>query len=395
MTLDFIPSNKKETEIEELDELLRIKKDLAYRLANKFNNNLRLFITSVSRIKKERKRIAELTSFIDTIFRPTKKIPTVPMSYRVYCILNNMFTKEDLPVCEICGKVKAFHSLADGFKLTCGARKCCQNHPQTNKKRQETAIKNYGSLKAALHDKAKVSIQKKYGVDNVSELDWVKEKKKETSREHYGTDYPWQSDKGKNEQKNGVIKKHGVTNISMLDEIKEKKIITSLKNWGVENPSQCLEVRKRILQTNGKIYITPSGEKLLYEGDENIAFDYLFELYDEKFICIQPDILIPYLDSNEKKHVWFPDVSITNNKINSLIELKGLDLFTYKSHILEKIHAGNMQNFDSYVILYHKKELYKMNLINYTQNTWILKSLNGNFYDTVKKELHKYGFNII
>lgn len=397
MCLDFIPNNENEN-ISRIEELSRIKEDLSDRLVNKFKNNLRTFITSVSRIKKERKRIAELTLFIDDIFKPTKKVPVVPMSYRVYCILNDIFSKEDLPVCEMCGKIKAFKSLIEGFYLTCGSKDCFQKHPETNRKRQETAIKNYGSLKAAYHDTMSVSVKKKYNADNVSKLDWVKEKKKETSRKRYGTDYPWQSDKGKKEQKDGVITKYNVKNVSQLDEVKKKKVETNLKNWNVDNPSKHPEIRRRILQKNGKIYITPSGRTILYEGDENFTLDYLYKTYNEKNIWVQPEISIPYIGSNGKNHIWLPDIRLIKNNVQSLIELKGINLLvSFESNILNKINGAIRNGFESYVILYHKKELYELQLINYDQNEWELKSINGNSYDEVKNILEngEINFNII
>ena len=131
-------------------ELLRLKEDLLNQLENKFKNNRKKFVASISQTKKEGKRIAELTSFIDEVFEPTKKSPSVAVSYRLYCVLNNMFSIEDLPKCEICGKVRSFKGFTEGFNMTCGSRSCCQKHPSTNKKKQETAIKVHGFFKSGL-----------------------------------------------------------------------------------------------------------------------------------------------------------------------------------------------------------------------------------------------------
>ena len=47
-----------------------------------------------------------------------------------------------------------------------------------------------------------------------------------------------------------VKEKYGVDNISQLDEIKDKKIKTNLFKYGVENPSQNEEIKEKIKQTN-------------------------------------------------------------------------------------------------------------------------------------------------
>lgn len=49
--------------------------------------------------------------------------------------------------------------------------------------------------------------------------------------------------------KNSMVKKYGVENVSQLESIKEKKRQTSLKNWGTENVAQHPEVRRRMAAT--------------------------------------------------------------------------------------------------------------------------------------------------
>ena len=117
-------------------------------------------------------------------------------------------------------------------------------------KMKETAIKNHGSLKEAYYDTAQKTIQEKYGVDNISKDENIKEKKIQTSIKNYGSKYPWQSEKGKLEQKEGIINKYGVDNISKLDEIKLKKITTNIERYGTDNYSKSIDFLSKMIGEN-------------------------------------------------------------------------------------------------------------------------------------------------
>ena len=216
--------------------------------------------------------IIENTEFLN-------QIRNIRPSDRVWCLLNNISSEQQIPICQNCGIHRVHFS-----KIGCFSKTCCKrcgtllgaklskspenirkteetkkrvfmekygvDHvskiPEVKLKKNKTAIKNYGSLKAAYYDTSQNTIYKRYGVDNISKLDLVKEKKKETSRKNYGTDYPWQSEKGKEEQQNGVKQKYDVDNVSQCNKIKEKKIHTTRKNYGVDNPFQFCYIKNQI-----------------------------------------------------------------------------------------------------------------------------------------------------
>ena len=81
-----------------------------------------------------------------------------------------------------------------------------------------------------LVERHKLGCLNKYGVDNISKLDEIKEKKKKTHLLHYGTINNF----GLDSVKQKIIEKYGVDNISKLDEIKEKKKKTCLEKYNVE-----------------------------------------------------------------------------------------------------------------------------------------------------------------
>ena len=55
-------------------------------------------------------------------------------------------------------------------------------------------------------------------------------------------------------RKNTCLQKYGVDNPSKIDSIKEKKRITSKKNWNVEQPLAAKQIRERITKTNIEKY---------------------------------------------------------------------------------------------------------------------------------------------
>jgi hypothetical protein len=77
-----------------------------------------------------------------------------------------------------------------------------------------------------------------YGVDNISKLDDIRNERSLFMKE-------------KTEEYNKIIKEKYGDNVSKLDWIKEKKKNTCIKNWGVENPMQNKEIFEKS-QISGK-----------------------------------------------------------------------------------------------------------------------------------------------
>lgn len=140
---------------------------------------------------------------------------------------------------------------------------------------------------------SKVAIKEKFGVDNVFQLEKIKEKSKKVKKEKYGdenynnsekmistkkkkygegylkqsakdiknkmvkkygVDHPLKIDKFKNKLKQTVVKKYGVSNISQLQETKDKVKITTKEHYGVDNASQNKEIKEKKKQTSIKNY---------------------------------------------------------------------------------------------------------------------------------------------
>lgn len=113
---------------------------------------------------------------------------------------------------------------------------------------RQTMIDQYGGLGTAspiLKEKIQNTIRDRYGVDNVSELQEVRDKisealKSETSRakyistsqEHFGTDYPAQSDEVQYHMRKTCLERYGTEYVGSLPEVIEKRKNTSLERYG-------------------------------------------------------------------------------------------------------------------------------------------------------------------
>lgn len=100
----------------------------------------------------------------------------------------------------------------------------------------------------------KKTVREKYGVDNMFQLESIKQKCKETSLKNYGVDHPM---KNKDVVKNVIstnINKYGTASPFQNTLIKEKINATHLKKYGVKHPMQSKEVRKKVIATNLEKY---------------------------------------------------------------------------------------------------------------------------------------------
>lgn len=100
------------------------------------------------------------------------------------------------------------------------------------------------------YKKLKLSNNKKYNVENVFQLDSVKEQIIITNNEKYDCDNPQQNKEIKERTEQTCIKKYGFRNPFQNEDIKKKCRETNLKNLGVEYPTQSPIVIDKIIQSN-------------------------------------------------------------------------------------------------------------------------------------------------
>lgn len=121
--------------------------------------------------------------------------------------------------------------------------------------------------------KRKNTNKEKYNVDNISQSNQIKKKKKITTLINYGVENPSQNDKIKNKKCETMLKNYGVKYVlqskELLEKIKNTKLKiysdknytnreqakeTCLKIYGVENPSQLESIKNEKCETSMKNY---------------------------------------------------------------------------------------------------------------------------------------------
>ena len=153
------------------------------------------------------------------------------------------------------------------------------------------------------------------------------------------------------------MKKYGVENPSQSEEFKNKKKETSIKNYGVEYPNQNIEVMERtqINSKKYKKYTFPSGVVKNVQGYEPFALDELLILYNEEEVKTdRKDVpRIEYIVGGKKKY-YFPDIWIPHE--NKLIEVKSLWTYTCKiSNVNQKAQACREQGYNYETWIYDGK----------------------------------------
>jgi hypothetical protein len=108
---------------------------------------------------------------------------------KLYLVDNNL-TK--VPLCNTCKGTVLFLSYKEGYRRYC-CTKCLSNNKEIKEKRKATCIDKYGTenpmKNKEIKEKLKDIIFDKYGTNNVSTLDSIKKKKEETQLLKYGHKY--------------------------------------------------------------------------------------------------------------------------------------------------------------------------------------------------------------
>ncbi len=138
---------------------------------------------------------------------------------------NNYYLKPGEGICE-CGKTTKYLNFTEGYQPYC-SQKCMHK-----------SEKYKASIKATNLER--------YGVENVSQVESVKETRKNTMQERYGVNNAFESDIFKEKAKQSLITNHGVDHVSKIDGIRERTKETNLKNHGVEYTFQRKDVKEKI-----------------------------------------------------------------------------------------------------------------------------------------------------
>jgi hypothetical protein len=148
--------------------------------------------------------------------------------------------------CDYCGEVKekAFYIIIDGRKKT-----------------------NTDSCNKCKGNKIKQTTLDTYGVDNVSQLEEIKQKKLATMKNNFGVEHHLKLQKYRDKQYKTNFERYGVCHAGQILEGREKAKTTNLERYGVENVSQSEQIREKINNTyyKNKTVATSKQQIHIYE----------------------------------------------------------------------------------------------------------------------------------
>jgi hypothetical protein len=162
--------------------------------------------------------------------------------------------------CDNCGEfsnIKYINYHRNGNK---GGFYTCKTCKTKKTNLEKWGVENPSQLDSVKEKKLKSFIQN-WGVDHPSKSTIIKEKKRETFQDRFGVDNPFQSEEVKEKIKSVNIIKFGVENPSQSEEVKEKKRETFIQNWGVDHPLKSKEVKEKRRETFLENWGEPSHTK--------------------------------------------------------------------------------------------------------------------------------------
>jgi hypothetical protein len=272
-----------------------------------------------------------------------------PIGARIYCIKNSI---NKLPTCK-CGKSLIYRS--GKFTKTCGGKECIKKETRIfflEKYGTDHIFKDRGKMKAAY--------LKKYGVDNPSKSEEIKNKSKQTNLRKYGVENPFQSEKIKEGIKKTNLRKYGVDWYISSNEYKIK-IKKSFKDRREKQLNDLLKGNYFLKDEKTVIYTCPKCHK---SSELNLDFLKLRIYRYNVDICIHCN---PKNLRNSGKEVeitdWLSSLNIQfkrnyrlkNNKEidiyipskNFGIEFNGLfwhsELFKDKNYHIDKLESANKE----------------------------------------------------
>ncbi len=235
-------------------------------------------------------------------------------------------------VCEVCGKNTKFISYNQGYLKHCSCL-CAGINEKTIKKIKKTKKERYDDENFSNRKKATKTNIKKYGVENVSQIEEIKEQKKKTTFKNFGVYNPLLSEEIKEKSKQTCIKNYGVDNPSKSEKIKIKRTNTILKKYGVSNFSKSLDYRKLKEELGEWIPLEQKSDYEIYRmfvwKETDRWKEKLFKKWDG-FCYYTGDKLIV-------------DTLLYNDPLYATIDHKNSIYFGFKNNINPK-EIGNIKN---------------------------------------------------
>lgn len=267
-----------------LKERNRLKREIARDLEDisilEVSSNLSTFNQLKRTLINEKINPKGSTYFITDFFNRHKRFNDYVESFisRNSCFMNKsqivewLLSNIKIQKCIVCGSRLNYKLSKKGKSYFCSTT--CRRSPKGHEIWQQNLKK---------------SLNEKYGVDNVSQLESTREKVKQTVKERFGVENVAQAQSVKRQIKETNLKRYGYVNQWSSHEVKEKIKQTNLERYGFLHHNQNPEIAAKISKTA----LTNSYAKLketLFEHDlkftNEIAFKGWYKL-EGKLTCLK------------------------------------------------------------------------------------------------------------
>ncbi len=211
--------------------------------------------------------------------------------------------------CDICGKEKIMKYQPYNNHIKINKKYYCDKCQNKKEKTKKTNMEKYGfdypMQRKEVMQKSKETFLERYGIENISQREDIRKIRSIRLKD----------EKYQNKMSDGVFLKFGIDNVSKLQSIKDKKEQTTLTNYGVTNPSQSAFLFEKS-QKSGKRIKLHQETGLYYRG--TYEFDFLDFCYKNNIIVEKgPSISFDY---KNKKTFYHSDYYIS--KYNLICEIK-------------------------------------------------------------------------
>lgn len=168
--------------------------------------------------------------------------------YKQYCVYLQQHSEKFGDCCSICSPKKHAKICMEKY----GVVNVSQVDSVKNK-RKETFMKHFGCINPSQSEIVKLkkvsTVLKNYGVTSPLQSKIIQEKSKQTCLNRYGVPYTTQNDTMKTKSRQTCMLKYGVDNVSKSPEIKKRIVTTWLNKYGVKNIMELSEFREKILKS--------------------------------------------------------------------------------------------------------------------------------------------------
>jgi len=165
---------------------------------------------------------------------------------------NKYLNNTEAGYCKVCGKKTKFINLSYGFRKFCSTS-CASRDPDNLEKCKNTWMLRYGvdniSKLDSIKNKKKATYLKNYGVDSPLKSEKIREKFKQTCLKNNGVDSPLKSQKIKNKIKETCKKRYNTDHVFKNPEIQKKRILSIINHFGVNHQSKSDIIKEKKKKT--------------------------------------------------------------------------------------------------------------------------------------------------